>query len=99
MRGGVGGGKTKTKKQDNIIMVEFRVATTCTLKGPIFHYKAYRQMCANSGSNIRSPQPNWSPSMMTFHQSWIYMVGKKHSGKANQLTLAISGSEHAGAIK
>ena len=49
--------KAKTKKQDNI-MVEFRVATTYTLKRPIFHYKAYRQTCANSGSNIRSPLPN-----------------------------------------
>ena len=40
-RDGVGGGKAKTKKQDGT-MVEFRVAmaSTCTHKGPIFHYKA-----------------------------------------------------------
>ena len=30
-----------------------------------------------------------------FHQSWIYMVGKKHFGKADQSTLASGGSEHA----
>ena len=29
-----------------------------------------------------------------FHHSWIYMVGKKHSGKADQFTLASGGSEH-----
>ena len=29
------------------------------------------------------------------HQSWIYMVGKKHSGKADQSTLASGGSAHA----
>ena len=29
-----------------------------------------------------------------FHQLWIYMVGKKHSGKADQSTLASGGSEH-----
>ena len=28
-------------------------------------------------------------------QSWIYMVKKKHSGKAEQLTLASGGSENA----
>ena len=43
----------------------------------------------------RFPQPNWSPSLVPFHQSWIYMVSKKHSGKVNQSTLASKGSEHA----
>ena len=28
------------------------------------------------------------PSFGAFHQSWIYMVGKKHSGKADQSALA-----------
>ena len=28
-------------------------------------------------------------------QMWFYMVSKKHSGKANQLTLANGGTEHA----
>ena len=54
-----------------------------------------RQMCTDSGSHIRSPQPTWSPPLALFHQSWIYMVGKKHSGKADQSTLASGGSEHA----
>ena len=29
------------------------------------------------------------------HNSWIYIVGIMHSGKADQLTLASGGSEHA----
>ena len=45
--------------------------------------------------HIRSPQPNENPPLASFYQSWIYMVGKKHSGKAEQLTLASGGSEHA----
>ena len=38
-------------------------------------------MCTDSGSLIRFPLPHWSPLLVPFHQSWIYMVGKKHSGK------------------
>ena len=41
------------------------------------------------------PQPTWSPPLALFHQSWIYMVGKKHLAKADQSTLASGGSEHA----
>ena len=33
--------------------------------------------------------------MATFRQSWIYMVGKKHYGEADQLILASGGSENA----
>ena len=51
--------------------------------------------CTDSGSHIRSPQPTWSPPLAPFHQSWNYMVGKKHSGKADQSTLASGDSEHA----
>ena len=54
-----------------------------------------RQTCTDSGSHIRYPQPSWSPPLAPFHQSWIYMVGKRHSGKADQSTLASGGSEHA----
>ena len=36
-----------------------------------------------------------SPPLAPFHQSWVYMVGKEHSRKADQLTLASGGSEHA----
>ena len=39
--------------------------------------------------------PNWSPSLVPFHQLWIYMVRKFHSGEADQSTLASGGSEHA----
>ena len=41
-----------------------------------------------------SPQPNWRSPLVPLQQSWIYMVGKKHSEKADQLTLASGGSEH-----
>ena len=53
-----------------------------------------RQMYADRGSNIRSPLPKWSPPLAPFYQSWICKVSKKHSGKADQLTLADGGSEH-----
>ena len=33
--------------------------------------------------------------MAPFHQLWIYMVGKMHSGKADQWILASGGSECA----
>ena len=95
---GWGGWWQKLKQRRNKTqIVEFSVAMmcTCTHKAPIFHYKAYRQMCIDSGSHIRSPQPNWIPPLASFHQSWIYTVGKKHSGKADQSTLASGGSELA----
>ena len=41
------------------------------------------------------PQPTWSPPLAPFHQLWICMVSKKHSGKADQSTLASGGTEHA----
>ena len=85
--------KAKTKKQDNT-MVKFRVAMTST-KG---QYSTTRpgQTCTDSGSHITSPLPNWSPPwpLVPFHQLWIYMVRKKHSGEADQLTLPNGGSEH-----
>ena len=45
--------------------------------------------------HIRSPLPNWSSPLAPFHQSWIYMVGKRQSGKADQLTVASGGRTHA----
>ena len=76
-------------------MVEFRMAMASirTHKG-LYSSTRPRQTCADSGSDIRSPQPNRSPPLVLFHQSWIYIVGKQHSGEADQLTLAIGGSEH-----
>ena len=44
---------------------------------------------AISGLSIIDVEPTISTT------SWIYMVGKKHSGKTDQLTLASGGSEHA----
>ena len=52
--------------------------------------------CALTVGAISGPhQPNWSPRLAQSHQSWIYKVGKKHSGKADQSILASGGSEHA----
>ena len=95
-RGWGGWWQKLNQRRNKTQRVEFRVAMTCTCthKGPIFHYKAYRQTCTDSGSHIRSPQPTWSPPLAPFHQSWIYTVGKKHSGKADQSTLASGGSAH-----
>ena len=70
------------------------LATALPTKGQ-YSTTRRRQMCADSGSHIRSSLPNWSPPLASFHQSWIYMIGKRHSGKADQLTLASGGSEHA----
>ena len=39
--------------------------------------------------------PHSQPEALLWRQSWIYVVGKKHSGKADQSTLATGGSEHA----
>ena len=90
--------KTKTKKQDDTL-VEFRVAmtSTCTHKGLVFHYTRPRQTCADGRRDIRLPLPNWSFPLVPFHQSCIYILHgqKKHSGVADQLTLASGGSEHA----
>ena len=45
--------------------------------------------------HIRFVQLHWSPPLVPFHQSWIYIIGKKHFGKANQSILPSGGSEHA----
>ena len=63
-------------------------------KGQYSNIRA-RQMCTDSGSHISSLLQNWSPPFTPYKQLWIYMVGKKHSGKVDQLTLATGGSEHA----
>ena len=89
--------KLKQRRKKTQI-VEFRVAMTCTVLAPTkdqYSTTRPRQTCTDSGSHVRSPQPNWSPPLASFHQSWIYMVGKKHSGKAEQSTIASGGSEHA----
>ena len=77
-------------------MVEVRVAMTSTAptKGQ-YSTTRHRQTCADSGSDIRATLPNRNLPLVPFHQLWIYMVRKKHSGEAVQLTLANGGSEHA----
>ena len=52
-------------------------------------------MCTDSGNHIRTSKPNLSSSLASLHQSWVFMVSKKHSGKVDQSTLASGGSEHA----
>ena len=47
------------------------------------------------GAMYQVPTTKLEPSIGTIHQSWIYMVGKMHSGKVDQLILASGGSEHA----
>ena len=54
-----------------------------------------KQTWTNIGSHIRSLLPNRSRLLVPLHQTWIYMVGKKLSGKADLSTLASGGSEHA----
>ena len=91
----VGWGWWKRLKQRSKMtqIVECRVAmtSTCTQKGQ-YSTTRPRQMWTNSGSHIRSPLSNWSCSLMPFHQLWINMVYKKHSGKADQLILGSGGS-------
>ena len=65
-------------------MAQFRVAMTSTITndGPIFYYKDYTDIY------LHWKQYKYHVSTAgPFHQSWIYMVGKKHSGKVDQLTL------------
>ena len=49
-------------------------------------------------SHIRSPQPTWSPALALFHQLWIYMVRKKHSGKADQSWIYMVRKKHLGKV-
>ena len=70
---------TKLKPRSKMIqIVEFWIAmmTTCT-KRPRYSNIRPRQTCSDSDSNMRSPQPNCSPSLVPFHHSWIYIVSKK----------------------
>ena len=71
-------------------IVEFRVAVTCTCT-----HKGHRQMCTDSGSHVRSPQPNLKPYLGTISPVMDHMVGKKNSGKADQSKLDSGGNQHA----
>ena len=95
-RGWGGWWQKLNQRRNKTQRVEFRVAMTChaPTKGQ-YSTTRPRQTCTDSGSHVRSQQPTWWPPLAPFHQSWIYMVGKKHSGKADQSTLASGGTEHA----
>ena len=55
-----------------------------------------RRACTDSGNHIRSPKPNWSPPLHGAISPVVDLHGRqKHSGKADQSTLASGGSEHA----
>ena len=51
--------------------------------------------CALQVGAMSGPTAKLSHPLEPFHQSWIYMVGKKHSEKTDHLTLASGDSEHA----
>ena len=79
-------------------IVEFRVANDVYMhpqRGNIPLQGLDRCALTVHGNHIRCPQPTWSPPLTPFHQLYIYMVGKKHSGKADQSTLASGRNEHA----
>ena len=96
---GWGGWRQKLKQRSNRAeVVEFRVTMMCRCihkcihKGPIFQHKGLTD-ATDIGSYIRSPLSNWSPLLVPFHQLWIYMVSKQHSGKADHSALASGGNE------
>ena len=66
-RSGVSSGKRLKQRRKMTQLVEFRVAMMCTYthKG---HYSTTRprQTYTDSQSQIRSPQPNWSPLWCNF---------------------------------
>ena len=75
--------------------VKFGVQICPIFAGPVtYSTTRHRQMCTDSGSHIRSPQPNCRPPLVLFHQSGIYIVGKEHSGKADQSTLTTQEKRH-----
>ena len=83
---GVGGGKCGVEMMTQI--VQFRVTIYDIYMYPqranIPLYTRPRQMWTNSESHTRFPLLNWSCALVPFHQSWICIVGIKHSGKVDQ---------------
>ena len=105
IRGWVGGSRgwggwwqKLNQRRKKTYTVEFRVAMMCTgthKRANIPLQDLDRHTYTHSWSHIRSPLPTCSPPLVPIHQSWIYMVSIKHSGKADQSTLASGGSKHA----
>ena len=75
------------------LILSYGVFKSCCFVWRISHLMDWRDGIENSlnSSQIGALRLSVAP----FHQSWIHMVGKKHSGKADQPTLASRGSEHA----
>ena len=64
-------------------IAEFRVVMTSTSShnGPVFHYKALIAIIILAVAAILGPHHRFmSLLLVLFHQSWIYMVSKKHPG-------------------
>ena len=86
-------GKAKTRKQDD--------TNSSIQSGYDIHMypqrvnRRPRQTCTDSWRHIKFALQNWSPPLVPFYQSQIYIIDKMHSGKADQLTLVRGGSEHA----
>ena len=51
--------------------------------------------CALTVGTILGPHCHTGALHWPFHQLWIYMISKKHSGEADQSTLANGDSEYA----
>ena len=62
-------------------------------KGPLFHYKVDRRVLTVRA--ILAPYCQIGPSFGAISPAMDLHGRKKHSGEADQLTLASGGSEHA----
>ena len=92
------GGKSLNKEERKTQIVEFRVAMTCTytyLQRANIPLQGLNRCELTVGAISGTDSQLGALLLAPFHQSWIYTVGKKHLGKADQSTLASGGSEHA----
>ena len=66
-------------------MVEFRLTmtSTCTHKESIFHYNTYKDVHWQ-WEQYQDATATLEPLLAPFHQSWIDMVSKEYSRKADQ---------------
>ena len=68
------------EKVPNVVATCVILHIICEMFGDHFQSEWELHEEQDAGSHIRSLQPNWSTPLAPFHQAWIYMVGKKHSG-------------------
>ena len=94
-----GGWWQKLKQRNKMTQIaEFRVAMTCTCTYTKDQYSITRPRqtsCALTVGAISGPHSHIGPLLCYHFTNRGYMVGKKHSGKADQSTLASGGSENA----